>query len=118
MKKKLKEAWLEALRSGQFHQGKYVLRDYHSESENGRVFKYCPLGILCVLTGHTPESWYNVYPKVDMETYIEKSDAVSSVYHGISQFEGISPKDQVEIADMNDRGLSFLEIANWIEKHL
>ena len=40
----LKKAWVEALRSGKYKQGRLALYDKHNES-------YCCLGVLCKVAG-------------------------------------------------------------------
>ena len=94
--KKVKNIWLKALRSGKYEQGKNNLK-YKEYDEN--FFRYCCLGVAreCGLTrararANNTNEWVckNFLPK----------------------------EVQNELADMNDHGSMFKEIAKWIEKNL
>lgn len=98
MNKELLTRWVEALRSGEYKQGTGLLCDRDIESSD---VKYCCLGVL---------------------QHIEPSIKVHGLHpeellDNISFFEhtGID-SDQRNLAEMNDNGVEFPEIADYIEK--
>lgn len=93
MKATIKRRWLKALRSGKYKQGKEVLYDETDDS-------YCCIGVLCRITERIPK------------------DACSWGMHGWETLEGMSHEQGIKLAEMNDKGRSFKQIANYIEKHL
>lgn len=108
-----KMKWLEALRSGDYEQGKNLLR-----SDVG----YCCLGVACDING---AEW----SLVDDEYYIENSlaydfpksgDLPDDVMKALKQQFIPGDRDTVmsALAKMNDSGHTFDEIALWIEENL
>ena len=93
--KKLKAAWLKALRSGRYKQGKKVLY------EDG---KYCCLGVLARLQGCPPKVLGN-----------SNLSQLLAVQHGVPLY--LARTQRQKLAHMNDHGYSFKEIADYIEKH-
>ena len=127
----LKARWVEALRSGKYHQGTGRLRC----QVPGQADRFCCLGVLCELLvedgrlvvlpeGSTDQVratatvWYTV---PDWEERAEvngfddhRDDAVVPVR--VANELGL---EQGPLWEMNDRrGLSFPEIADWIEENL
>lgn len=108
----LVKRWLEALRSGEYKQGRGMLR-----SQNG----YCCLGVVCDLID--PEAWKTQikrdYPycwrsseqqelfPVDLETSLSDTEL---------DMLGLDHDQQESLMDMNDNGYSFYDIADEIEK--
>ncbi len=97
MDAELKAKWVAALRGGAFPQGKFQL---HSAG------RYCCLGVLCVIAGHST----NVLGDVSYPGDINIDVGLS---HDICQ----------QLAYMNDgesdwSGKSFTEIADYIEANL
>lgn len=104
-----KQAWLDALRSGDYKQNYCYLK-----SEDG----YCCLGVACDLKGG---SWV-----IDTE----KEDAYDFVYDGkvykssmnnsfLGDFLGLDSKGMSTLVNMNDsEECNFNEIADWIEENL
>lgn len=92
MNQELKTKWVEALRSGRYLQG---------TSNLCRHGKYCCLGVLCEVAGRD-DDWrdWNIKPFLGDGSY------------------GIHEKQAEELADMNDSGKTFPEIADWIEKEI
>lgn len=98
----VKDRWLAALRSGEFKQGYAYLHD----GQNG----YCCLGVLAALLGtHT----------LDLE-YKQALDDV-----GLDLLGPWDPEDpatlytlQRQLAALNNTGLSFEDIADWIEENV
>jgi hypothetical protein len=96
MDAQLKAKWVEALRSGEYKQGKTFL--YNTTDET-----YCCLGVLCAIHG----------------------DPLNKLAHNcttnITWFDtGLDDKQRSLLGDtMNDNeGKSFAEIADYIEKNL
>jgi hypothetical protein len=105
MREDVKKVWVEALRSGRYQQGTGVLRNEQNE--------FCCLGVLCDLgekkAWHRPhgEDWGYEDP------YCQHMPP-GSVYEGafLTSAEGGT------VAEMNDSGKTFAEIADWIEANL
>lgn len=115
MKKEIKEKWLTALRSGEYQQTKGVLQC------GG---KYCCLGVLS-----------DIYAKEnDVQWQKGETDSVKCRLHHntevmpleVIKWAGLSdmnPLVRVQgfdkpLAEINDEGMSFLEIADIIEQQL
>ncbi len=111
----IKAQWVEALRSGEFKQGKGVL-----QRSDG---KFCCLGVLCELAARAGviES-----PTIFDGSYIYASEGAYlpievSTWAGLS--DNYSPRNPrianiVSLAKRNDEGLPFSEIADLIEGQL
>jgi hypothetical protein len=89
MDKDIKAKWVKALRSGEYVQTTDVLFD-----EFGG---HCCLGVLCRVMGVEPltKNAMGAKPKAALGTF-----------------------DHLILAEMNDNGSSFAEIADYIETHL
>mgnify|MGYP003405676408 CR=1 FL=1 len=107
-----------ALRSGKFNKGKNKL-----ETLDGIESKYCCLGVACLVAeteGVPVERDYNMI----VGTYLNKQEAVAEwlgiKYSGKFAYAlGVSAVNHYgdSLASLNDDGLTFAEIANFIEKH-
>ena len=113
MNKEWKEKWIAALRSGEYVQGKKVLRNGKDE--------FCCLGVLCdlfvkegkleepvqTMSGHTYEGAIVILPE---------SVALTA---GLSSCEGFyeSRRRSRNLMYDNDSGKTFLEIADIIEEN-
>lgn len=112
MNKEIKKKWIEALRSGDYDQGKGAL---YAVTDEGA--KYCCLGVLQEVA-YGEDHW--------VETALDTLASNGSTWC-------LSPKDIeshglvdenhtwhiIHLMDMNDsKGSSFGEIADWIEDHL
>ena len=107
MKADLKAKWIEALRSGEYEQCKDKLY-----SGNG----YCCLGVLCVVSGAKFEQQDGEFvPYLEQEN-IRNPDGNEFLCSDFAMKVGLSR--QTQLADMNDNGASFSEIADYIEKNL
>lgn len=104
MNSELKSKWLDALRGGEYKQGKDYLR--------GKEDTFCCLGVLCDVLG--VGKWKkNVFVSNSGEEYI------STLYPRDFGCElGISSLTQSKLIKMNDTGSSFTEIASYIEETL
>lgn len=110
MKRSLRDAWVAALRSGEYKQGQHGLRsgDYH-----------CCLGVLC-------EIHPNVTGKPDAEgTYFysiegDPNEYCTTLPRTLSNNEGLLLSDiQSSLINLNDnQAKDFNEIADWIEENV
>jgi hypothetical protein len=98
-----KEKWVKALRSGRYKQGKDTL---YSRG------KYCCLGVACRVGGLPAGKIKSCYIELPSE-----QAAVPEILHCVS-----GPIRSVDtwriLAQMNDGGKSFAEIADYIEQNL
>lgn len=102
MKRSERDAWIAALRSGKYQQFSGYLR-----FEDG----YCCLGVKCDIDG---EKWH-AHPSGVHETASGRfgfPDCFTLERWGLPQ----AMADKV--AEMNDGGKSFAEIADWIEANV
>lgn len=102
--KKFKKDWLKALRSGNYKQGESELRASNNT--------YCCLGVAAHIAG---------CKSITSKGWIENTRGLSQPIRGIIKVpeilrgtKGIPRK----LANMNDRGKTFKQIANYIEKNL
>lgn len=113
MKPEIKKRWLEALRSGEYEQGVFML---YGER------KFCCLGVLT-----------DLYLQSVGETWVKTIDGASHHIPGDIDGTGYLPDVVIEWAEiwqsnpsagekdlsgLNDGGVSFSEIADLIEEHL
>jgi hypothetical protein len=108
MNKRIKRIWLEALRSDEYKQGLARLCR-HGE-------KFCCLGVLgdIAVDGYWKQnerggSWYLTKGKETMVSFLS-----INVMKELGLPENISDK----LVSMNDAGVSFKDIADYIETHL
>ncbi len=102
-----KDQWVTALRSGEYVQGRGWLR---TPSD-----KFCCLGVLC-----------DILPEVQWEKEGKNWLAVVTRYpKGNSYFflpfrlnELITMEEENTLIDLADSGVSFTEIADWIEENI
>lgn len=131
MKKEVMEIWVKALRSGEFGQTKERLKD---------DVGHCCLGVLCTLapkevgefrgqafhfkienddySDECPDSPDN-QPLVDIKEEGELPSTVqewSGMYGSVGEFKG-KMKGHTSLAELNDGGKTFLEIADLIENN-
>lgn len=114
----IKADWLSNLRSGEYEQGEGILK------KNG---KFCCLGVLCdmavkagVVKETVVEDYDYTYSRygVDGRTSYLPSEVVS--WAGLGNSYG-DPKlfgPSLDLPRMNDKGISFTDIANVIEDNL
>lgn len=128
MDKKVKKKWVKALRSGKYKQTQSRL-----QSPDG---SFCCLGVLCDLEydGH----WLMKVKKIQNywgDEIAEEKNVVLIPANGGKCLRpgeeesavlprkfrdklGLSLPQHDELAEMNDEGKSFIEIADWIEENL
>ena len=118
MRKSVKEKWLKALRSGEYKQTKQCLKD-----EVG----YCCLGVLCDLHSKSVKKKGFVFKGDKLGKFLYDnchgclSDIVekwAGIDHngGCGEFHYKNGKLD-NLANLNDKGKSFKQIANIIEKY-
>ena len=106
MNAEVKARWIKALRSGRYSQVAGVLHN-----EEG----YCCLGVLCRVDGRRflPVSGgFQIFDKV-IRVWRESMPPTDL----LEKAQLSKPKAE-KLADMNDKGKTFSQIADWIEKNL
>jgi hypothetical protein len=120
-----KRAWVEALRSDAYRQGKGYLKTVTPD----RGAEFCCLGVLCdlaVKAGVIPEP-----VTVDGVDGYAFGDAIAALPARVKEWAGLShvnppvdvPRrtslaDRTSLASLNDNGSSFAKIADLIEAYL
>lgn len=112
MNRELKAKWIGALRSGAYKQGFYYLKALIGDQEES--YEYCCLGVLCDVAGkkfkRCKSESYEFTQECDGDIY-ELTDSL------LDEFM-ISEIEMNKLIKMNDSGVSFSNIANWIEKEM
>lgn len=103
MNRKLKLKWIKALRSGRYKQATSSLRQEGA---------YCCLGVLANVAGCR---WLADEPILKGKAVGLRSD--EGAYLSPVQFD-ISSRTQKKLAEFNDDGKTFDEIADYIEKRI
>ena len=103
MNSKWKQRWLEALRSGDYAQGKFMLKRPED--------RYCCLGVLCdIYSKENKGEWsksHFVYGGEVSRNYLPKN---------LSKYLGITKAQESRLSSLNDEGVSFRTIADIIEE--
>lgn len=108
-----KKRWLEALRSGQYEQGKNFLQDKD---------KYCCLGVACRINHPN----FN-FDKIGLVAQYDSANdgftfediTIPDILKGSYDRKDKDYSPTVKnLVDMNDSGITFNEIAEWIERNL
>lgn len=109
MKRALKDAWIAALRSGDYKQGWCQLRDEQD--------RFCALGVLCDVTPGRSWSGGGVWLDDNRGPAIKLGSATLTL-DGL-WFSGLSRDEAFILERLNDTDQwSFAEIANWIENNI
>lgn len=106
-----KAKWLAALRSGKYEQGRERLRSHDN--------KFCCLGVLADLA--RPTDWDEdptVFSAIDGSSSYQINGCWSYLPNEIASVTGLPDAHQKKLTHMNDCGLSFSKIADWIEANL
>ena len=104
MKAKVKQAWTNALRSGDYEQGKNRLLTCDA-NEN----KYCCLGVLVNIFENENDL------KFDKDSTGEGRNHYNSLPSVVVQWSGVTSSQQEILADLNDKGINFELIASIID---
>lgn len=111
----LKALWIQELRSGEYQQGEGRLRYLDA----GGIERFCCLGVLCNIVQPSkwdkPEDHSGVGGYITLIAHNNAGDMPSSVVYERS---GLPEAAGVELSRMNDDGMSFETIADWIEVNL
>lgn len=108
MKTELKQKWVNALRSGEYKQGKNYLRRKNSSGDT-----YCCLGVLFDVWKGDWEEITNCYAAKN----IDGTASTATLVRLLTKID-LSDITHNTLISMNDNGKSFHEIANWIEGHI
>jgi hypothetical protein len=100
----IKTRWVEALRSGRYAQGTGALRKQEA---------FCCLGVLCDVTDRA--NW-EAHPSGIYQQIVHGGDSLLPEHVALAS--GVPHEAQWALANMNDMGRSFAEIADYIEAHL
>lgn len=104
MDKKLKKAWVKALRSGKYAQGCGSLK----KNEDGGT-KYCCLGVLCDIKAKQTKKAFATYARGNVCLKASFRDRIGMVENS---------EEDVLISMNDDHVNSFQEIADFIEAKL
>lgn len=127
MNPELKKRWIDALRSGEYKQGTMRLSTRDPKTQE---VTHCCLGVLCDLNkiegrwdaGDHPESGLLETKTYDFERDVSEGMIPSGVYPELDQLSTRPGPTivavRMHLAEMNDEGKSFAEIADWIEENL
>lgn len=107
MKPEVKEEWVKALRSGEYEQGEGFL------CKNGR---FCCLGVLIDVA--VEGDWVLVEDSLGCGDYWALDGNSGTLPVERQQELGLSGICHGQLTAMNDDGISFAEIATWIERHV
>ena len=123
MNERIKKIWIDALESGDYAQAEGTLR---------RDDTFCCLGVLCDLFSKEQDEPWVV--ENDSENHEERYDGYDAPYWSYYQQSDVLPTevrdwaglansnpiclDNDNLADLNDRGTSFEEIADVIREEL
>lgn len=110
MNAEVKERWVTALRSGEFKQGRVYLR---ASNDQTGAEEFCCLGVLCLI--EDPESW-SEEPRHEGGWLHRGEEELPD--EDLMEEMGLSRSEVSYLAEMNDAGDSFEEIADYIEREL
>ena len=117
--KSVKNKWIKALLSGKYRQGQNVLYDPDYKT-------FCCLGVLqhCTMDGNvepnfdSEDSLY-VYAPLPSAQFWDSLGLVSDEDESIREYDGAYDGGDIgKLALMNDNGKGFIEIADYIKKHV
>lgn len=116
MNREVRAKWLEALRSGEYTQGRKFLK----QEDNKEIIRHCCLGVLCELAaveGVTVEvvGEVNGYKDICFESGDDKRSGYPP--DAVLNWAGLHHTDAESLAHLNDYGGNdFTAIADHIEK--
>ena len=120
MKSEIKQKWLNALRNGEYSQGRYQLRDDCNH--------FCCLGVLCDLyLKETNQEWIDGNGQFDYFIPSKNGDAGEVLTQEVIEWADLKELNPTidtgyrkkQISELNDfENLSFDEIADLIESQL
>lgn len=108
MDAEIKARWIEALRSGQYEQAQGALRIDDT---------FCCLGVLCDVAGSGNAAAGGRWTATGCYTYQGENE--ETILPGGLRFRsGLSLDDEIALSHMNDDGVPFKDIADFIEANL
>ena len=119
--KKFKEAWIKALKSGNYVQGAGSLRKNPTHSTPNCKPTYCCLGVACSIAGvpeeYITDEWIDDFE--DMSEY----DVVPEALHGTSDENELvhalsTMNDEYDDSQYEKHKFSFTDIADWIDDNI
>lgn len=106
----MKDKWVAALRSGKYQQGQHELKSCTD--------KFCCLGVLCDVKGLPyGDGFFQLDESTHVDTCLVKRIVVMNG-PSIDKAFYVSNVIQEQLVAMNDSGVSFNEIADWIENNV
>ncbi len=108
-----KERLLHALKSGNYKEGKGVLRTTNNE--------YCCLGVACDITKQETElDWNFIDEEQEEDTYTHWEFYNNEEYmpRKVAEYWGIDPETQKHLASLNDSNDNWDKVIEYIEKEL
>lgn len=114
MKKAVADIWVKALRSGEYKQGTKRLRGVRGDTRE----QFCCLGVLCNLHAQAhPEYAKKQKYKGTYGNGTELPPKVVLEWAGLGSEIGYIDELDESLAELNDTGASFSEIADIIQKN-
>ena len=113
MKPNIKQAWLTALRSGDYQQGKSLLHYQVLHYEDRCEDRFCCLGVLCDLYAKdTGNTW-------DSDGWVCNMHGLDGMLPPqVQEWAGLKYPNPMVLAGRNDNGATFEELAELIEENL
>lgn len=109
--KDFKAKWVKALRSGKYPQGtEGFLRSINEDAKGNSVVEYCCLGVACHIAGSSGITGKSFIMN-ENNSIIKSINKVPKMLHGD---EAVA----LMLSEINDSGVSFKEIADFVEKYL
>jgi len=115
MSKEVIKNWVATLRSGEYRQGKEYLRHIDLVG-NEKPDCFCCLGVLCDM--YDSQAW-GVSRFATVYSYDgdpNNSPAMDIPPQSVLDWAGIDDDDATVLAGMNDEGMDFSDIADYIER--
>ncbi len=109
MNPEIKQKWIKALRSGDYRQGRGKLSRANFVTGD---YEYCCLGVLCEVL-EIDYKGSDAYPAPEILTSVGLDSNLTN-FDSTNEINTLVPI----LADMNDTGKDFMEIAAFIEENL
>lgn len=118
MDAELKTRWLEALRSGKYDQTTGVLNRVKEESEDdaNKQPGYCCLGVLCDVVA--PDDWAEPEDADPYVRYHRSAQSTGVLCDVFLKEVGLNSRVAGNLIGRNDSGMSFEDIADYIEENV
>lgn len=98
MRPEVKEKWIEKLESGEFKQGKYVLKKQHDEGD----VRHCCLGILCEIYAEETGAKWEPDLSIGRQVEEEESDYRPVITYSLHECPSVLPVAVSEWAGLDD----------------